>query len=117
MWCVTFCWTFLLKTSSTIALHDAISTEDKDDKEVGKTLLIMGRRDAKIPVDIFSSQLTRSEKVAHTSRNVTNLLPFSTPEGSRCRLIPVPQEKQPYNTSAYGARLYRKTLTILRLPA
>ena len=30
-----------------------------------------------------------AEEVAHASRNVTNLLPFSIPEGSRCRLIPV----------------------------
>ena len=29
------------------------------------------------------------EEVVHASRNVTNLLPFSTPEGSRCHLIPV----------------------------
>ena len=29
------------------------------------------------------------EEVVHASRNVTNLLPFSTSEESRCRLIPV----------------------------
>ena len=53
------------------------------------------------------------EEVAHTSRNITNLLPFSTPEGSRCRLIPVLSGLQECN---YVTLQYKQVMTRAQPP-
>ena len=53
------------------------------------------------------------EEVAHTSRNVTNLLLFSTPEGSRCRLIPVLSGLQECN---YVTLQYKQVMTHAQPP-
>ena len=49
----------------------------------------------------------------HASRNVTNLLPFSTPEGSRCRLIPVVSGLQECN---YVTLQYKQVMTRAQPP-
>ena len=54
-----------------------------------------------------------SEEVAHASQNVTNLLPFSTPEGSRCRLIPVLSGLQECN---YMTLQYKQVMTRAQPP-
>ena len=53
------------------------------------------------------------EEVVHASRNVTNLLPFSTPEGSRCHLIPVLSGLQECN---YMTLQYKKVMMCAQPP-
>ena len=48
------------------------------------------------------------EEVVHASQNVTNLLPFSTLEGSRCRLVPVLSGLQECN---YVTLQYKQVMT------
>ena len=49
----------------------------------------------------------------HASQNVTNLLPFSTLEGSRCRLIPVLSGLQECN---YVTLQYKQVMTRAQPP-
>ena len=60
-----------------------------------------------------SQQGHRSEEVAHASRNVTNLLPFSIPEESRCHLIPVLSGLQECN---YVTLQYKQVMTRAQPP-
>ena len=53
------------------------------------------------------------EEVVHASRNVMNLLPFSTLEGSRCRLIPVLSGLQECN---YLTLQYKQVMTRAQPP-
>ena len=62
---------------------------------------------------INSCLVTKAEEVAHASRNVMNFLPFSTPEGSRCRLIPVLSGLQECN---YVALQYKQVMTRAQPP-
>ena len=59
------------------------------------------------------SVVATAEEVVHVSRSVTNLLPFSTPEGSRCRLIPVLSELQECN---YVTLQYKQVMTHAQPP-
>ena len=61
----------------------------------------------------FANHRVSAEEVAHASRNVTNLLPFSTPEGSRCRLIPVLSGLQESN---YVMLQYKQVMTHAQPP-